>query len=71
MLLRCITGPVFAVRSSAKLLHRHGRESAICPAMVQIRAGDAFSLRQTNVLSRYQRECFGNLLLASLTALLC
>lgn len=71
MLLRCITGPVSAVTSSAKLLHRHRREPAVCPAMVQIRAGDAFSLCQTDVRSRYQRDCFGSLLLASLTALLC
>jgi len=71
MLLRSITGPMLAATSSAKLLHRHRRESAACPAMVQIRAGDAFSVCQTNVLRRYQRGCFGSLPLASLTALLC
>lgn len=43
MLLRCITIPVFAVTSSAKLLHRHRRESAAC-RVVQRRAGDVFSL---------------------------
>lgn len=64
MLLRCITVPVFAVTSSAKLLHRHRRESAAC------RGGSDESWRcflphQTNVLRRCQRECCGSLLLAS------
>lgn len=64
MLLRCITVPVFAVTSSAKLLHRHRRESAAR------RGGSDESWRcflhhQTNVLRRCQRECCGSLLLVS------
>ena len=39
-------------------------QKRVSPAMVQIRAGGAFSLCQVDVPSRYQRDCFRSLPLA-------